>query len=112
MKDNNVYLKNIIDKAQEAIQFCQNMTKDSFLLDGKTQSAVIMKLIVIGEEAKKVPEEVISKIDLPWRMIIGFRNFAVHEYFNVNLERIWDTAQNDLPSLITKISGYLENNKL
>ncbi len=108
MKDINIYLKNIIDKAQEAVQFCQNMTKESFSLDNKTQSAVIMKLIVVGEEAKKVSEEITSKIDLPWRMIIGFRNFAVHEYFNVNLERIWDTVQNDLPNLITKISVYLE----
>ena len=112
MKDINIYLKNIIDKAQEAVQFCQSMTKESFSLDGKTQSAVIMKLIVIGEEARKLSDETKGKIDLPWRMIIGFRNFAVHEYFNVNLERIWDTLQNDLPSLITKITDYLENKNI
>lgn len=109
MKDINIYLKNIIDKAQEAVQFCQNMTKESFLLDGKTQSAVIMKLIVIGEEARKLSDETKDKIKLPWRMIIGFRNFAIHEYFNVNLERIWDTVRKDLPNLITKIDTYLEN---
>ncbi len=53
MKDNNIYLKNIIDKAREASEFCDEMSEKDFLNDAKTQSAVIMKLIVIGEESKK-----------------------------------------------------------
>ena len=60
-------------------------------------------------EAKKVPEEIISKIDLPWRMIKGFRNMAIHEYFNIDLVIIWYSVKNDLPSLVTKVSAYLEN---
>ncbi|MBI2062363.1 MAG: DUF86 domain-containing protein [Candidatus Yanofskybacteria bacterium] len=109
MKEISVYLKNIIDKAREAIDFCVGMSEEEFLKDGKTQSAVILKLIVIGEEAKKVPEEVTSKIDLPWRMIKGFRNMAIHEYFNIDLVIIWHSVQNDLPTLIVKITKYLEN---
>ena len=49
MKDSNIYLKNIVDKANEAIGYCDKMSKKDFLADNKTQSAVIMKLIVIGE---------------------------------------------------------------
>lgn len=109
MKETSVYLNNIIDKAREAAGFCVGMSEEEFLKDGKTQSAVILKLIIIGEEAKKVPEEVTSKIDLPWRMIKGFRNMAIHEYFNIDLVIIWHTVQNDIPSLITKIMTYLEN---
>ncbi len=112
MKEINIYLKNIVDKARESIGFCAGMSEEEFLKDGKTQSAVILKLIVIGEEAKKVPEEIISKIDLPWRMIKGFRNMAIHEYFNIDLVIIWHTVQNDLPSLITKIKEYLGNERV
>lgn len=82
MKDINVYLNNILDKAEEAIQHCQRILKDDFLQDDKTQSAVILKLIIIGEEAKKLTEEAKSKIDLPWRMIIGFRNMAILGYYS------------------------------
>lgn len=112
MKETNIYLKNIIDKAREAVDFCVGMSEEEFLKDGKTQSAVILKLIIIGEEAKKVPEEVTSKINLPWPMIKGFRNMAVHEYFNIDLVIIWHSVKNDLPSLITKISTNLENNNV
>ena len=66
MKETSVYLNNIIDKAREAVDFCDGMSDKEFLEDGKTQSAVILKLIIIGEEAKKVSEEVILKIDLPY----------------------------------------------
>lgn len=108
MKDTNIYLRNILDKAEEAIRYCREISKDDFLQDDKTQSAIILKLIIIGEEAKKLTEEVKSKIDLPWRMITGFRNMAIHEYFNIDLTQVWDTVQNDLPDLINKIKSYLK----
>ncbi|HCC59881.1 MAG: hypothetical protein A2402_00630 [Candidatus Staskawiczbacteria bacterium RIFOXYC1_FULL_37_43] len=108
MKDSNIYLKNIVDKANEAIGYCDKMSKKDFLADNKTQSAVIMKLIVIGEEAKKLPEEIKLAIDLPWRMIMGFRNMAVHEYFDIDLVQIWNTMQMDIPDLIDKIEDYLK----
>jgi|SRR3990167_940447 len=112
MKETSIYLKNIIDKAREAVDFCVGISEEEFLKDGKTQSAVILKLIIIGEEAKKIPEEVSLKIDLPWRMIKGFRNMAIHEYFNIDLVIILNTVKNDLPSLITKITAYLENKNI
>lgn len=108
MKDSNIYLKNILDKANEAVEYCDGMLEKDFLSDSKTQSAVIMKLIVIGEEAKKLPEEVKSKIDLPWKMITGFRNMAVHEYFDIDLSQIWNTIQADIPDLVAKIEFYLK----
>ncbi len=107
MKDSNIYLKDIADKAKEAIQYCDNMTEEDFLRDGKTQSAIILKLIVIGEEARKLTEEIKSQINLPWRMIIGFRNMAVHEYFDIDLTQVWNTVQSDLPDLIKKVDDYI-----
>ena len=66
------------------------MTKESFLLDGKTQSAVILKLIVIGEEARKLPDEIKNKIKLlnhaattsarpmPYECVFDTGFFAIH----------------------------------
>jgi len=109
MKDPDIYLKNILDKAREAVGYCDNISKESFLEDDKTQSAVILKLIIVGEEAKKLSEEIQSKIDLPWRMIIGFRNMAVHEYFSIDVSQIWITVKIDLPDLIKRIETYLKS---
>ena len=109
MKDFNIYLKNILDKAKESETYCLDMSKESFLKDDKTQSAIILKLIIIGEEAKKLPEEIKAEINLPWRMIIGFRNMAIHEYFNIDLSQIWTTVKTDLPRLIEQVEPYLQN---
>lgn len=107
MKDNNIYLKNILDKAKEAINYCDGLSLEIFLKNDLVQSAVILKLIIIGEEAKKISEITKSSINLPWRKIIGFRNMAVHEYFDIDPTQIWNTVKTDLPDMITKIETYL-----
>jgi uncharacterized protein with HEPN domain len=107
-KDNTIYLRNMLDKAREAVAFCEHKTLEDFFADAMLQSAVVMKLIVVGEEARKVPEQVAKEIDLPWRMIVGFRNMAVHEYFDLDLEQVWVTVQEDLPTLIDAIEAYLK----
>ena len=66
MKDDQVYLNQILEAITKIETFTTGLSRDQFLVDGKTQSAVILKLIIIGEEAKKVSEEVILKIDLPY----------------------------------------------
>ena len=107
MKDYSVYLKNILDKAQEAVRYCLEMSKEDFLKDDKTQSAVILKLIVIGEEATKLRQDMKDAISLPWRSIIGFRNMAIHEYFDIDMSQIWITVQTDLPELVGKVEKFL-----
>lgn len=111
MKDSALYLRNIIDKADEAVGFCAGLTRDDFLKNDLVQSAVIMKLIVIGEEAGKLPDEVADVIDLPWRQIRGFRNMAVHEYFELDLDQVWVTIQEDLPDLLKKCRAYVDGNR-
>ena len=108
MKDNNIYLKNILDKAKEAIGFCDGLLPEDFLKNELVQSGVILKLIIIGEEAKKLPEIITSNIDLPWKKIIGFRNMAVHEYFDIDPAQVWKTVKDDLPDMITKIEAHLK----
>ena len=106
-KDSKIYLKNMLDKAQEAIEYCSGFALSDFTKDSKTQSAVMMKLIVIGEEAKKLPKELMDNINLPWKDIIGFKNIAVHKYFDIDMLEVWKTVQSDLPELISQISKHI-----
>jgi uncharacterized protein with HEPN domain len=78
------------------------------LADQKTQSAVIMQLVVIGELVKKLPEELKTKIDLPWKSMAGFRDFAVHEYFELDLQQLWDTASRDVLTVKEKLEAFLK----
>lgn len=101
------YLAFMRDKATEAQGFVAGFIEDQFLSDNKTQSAVILKLAIIGEIAKKISPGAKEAIDLPWKEIAGFRDMAIHEYLQLSLTIIWATTQHPLSDLITKIDAYL-----
>lgn len=102
------YVEHIKTAAQDARAFVHGLTKDDFLVDKRTQNAVVMCLIVIGEAAAKLmdkcPEYVALHTQVPWRNMRGMRNRIAHGYFEINLELVWETTQSALPNLITTLS--------
>ena len=73
--------------------------------------AVVRNLIVIGEAAVHVPEDICRKHpDVPWYEMRGMRNFVVHKYFRASDAVIWDTVHVDLPPLPALIKKILEEN--
>ena len=109
MKDNKLYIEYILDSVRKIESYTLGFDNDSFLKDSKTQSSVIMQLILIGEVSNKLSEDTKSKIDLPWHKIIGLRHMAVHEYMNLDLYIIWDTVQNKIPEMKEKLLEYKQN---
>jgi uncharacterized protein with HEPN domain len=78
-----------------------------FLNDKRTQQAVIMSLIIIGEAATKVMDSYAeftqAHAEVPWRSMRGMRNRIAHGYFDINLEVVWETVQAALPELLKKL---------
>jgi uncharacterized protein with HEPN domain len=73
------------------------------------RSAVLQKLIVVGEAASRMPDNYsMNHPEIPWVDMINFRNFAVHEYFAVNWQIVWDTAKDDIPLIEKQIKVLLE----
>jgi len=60
---------------------------------------------LIGEISKKVSDETKNKYNLPWKQIIGFRDRAIHNYFEINLNVVWDTIFEDIPVLKKELQG-------
>lgn len=106
-KEHDITLELILGASQKLADFLLSFDLDKFLSDQKTQSAVIMQLIVIGELAKKLPQEIKNQIDLPWKLMAGFRDLAVHEYFELDLRQIWETASRDVPLVKQKLETFL-----
>jgi uncharacterized protein with HEPN domain len=76
------------------------MTRDEFVADTRTQWAVEMGLIRIGEGVNRIPGPVLAQFDAqPWREIVGMRNFAAHQYDDLDPGRVWRTATVDVPAL-------------
>lgn len=105
---------------REAIANARNdigaLTKEQFLLDGKTQRAVIESIIVIGESANSVMRlEPFIEQDHPevwqhFRDVYDMRIVLTHGYFRVDAAVVWDTVKNDLPKLEAILSFVSKNN--
>lgn len=107
-KDGTAYLRLILESFDKIKGYIGEMSYDSFAKDGKTQSAVIMQLQVIGELAKTVPEEIKKSIDIPWKEISGLRDLIAHQYFRLDIQTIWHTTQESVPPVQEKIRKYLQ----
>ena len=103
------YLEQMRQAAADALQFVDGMSKLEFLADKRTQQAVIMSLVILGEVSTKVmdrfPEFTGRHESVPWRNMRGMRNRIAHGYFDINLEVVWDTVQSALPDLLVQLNG-------
>lgn len=102
------YLLDILIAARHAMEFITGLSLGDFKQSKLHQDAVMRNLEIIGEAASKISQEtrnILPKI--PWNDIIGMRNRLVHEYFRIDLEKVWDTVQNDLPYLISLIKPVI-----
>lgn len=99
-KEYRDYLRDIFDSILSIENFVDGMTIQEFLTDLKTQFAVVRAFEIIGEAASKISNEIKEKYqDLPWREMVTMRNKLIHEYSGVSNAVIWQTIQQDLPSL-------------
>ena len=103
MRREELYLSDIVEAADAIQRFIAGIRRDDFLHDELRQSAVLQKLIVIGEAVARLPAEFRERHpEVEWADIVGFRNIAVHEYFAVNWSIVWRAATQDALDLRQK----------
>lgn len=107
------YLEHMQLAATDACSFVDGLSKADFLEDKRTQQAVIMSLIIIGEVATKVmdgfAEFTLAHVEVPWRSMRGMRNRIAHGYFDINLDVVWDTVQTALPELLKQLPAVCKD---
>lgn len=103
------YLDHILRAATDACGFVDGLGREEFLADKRTQQAVIMSLVIIGEAATKIMDRhstfVERESDIPWRSMRGMRNRIAHGYFEIDLDVVWDTVRIALPALLARLSA-------
>jgi uncharacterized protein with HEPN domain len=105
------YLEHMLEAAKLATSYAEGLDKNDFLADRRTQQAIIMNIIVIGEAATRLvndyPEFVDRYPNVPWRNMRGMRNRMAHGYFDINLDTVWNTVREAMPQLVDQLKAIL-----
>ncbi len=108
-RDSRLYLEDILSSIERVQVYVYGVSFDEFSRDTMRVDAVVRNLEVIGEAAKRLPDEVRGRYpEGEWRKISGFRDIVAHEYFAVDLEIIWDVVTAKLPPLRVLVARMLE----
>jgi uncharacterized protein with HEPN domain len=87
--------------SQRVLDFVGDQSFESFSQDLKTQSAVILQILILGEAAKRLSSELRGRYpEIPWSDIMRMRDKLIHHYESMDAGEIWQAAREDIPALL------------
>ena len=99
-----IRLRHMLDAAREAVAFSAGRGPDDFRRDRVLTLALVKCIEIIGEAASRVSAETrAAHGGIPWSEAVAMRNRLVHGYFDVDLDRVWDTVVDDLARLVPEL---------
>jgi|WetSurMetagenome_2_1015567.scaffolds.fasta_scaffold1450872_1 uncharacterized protein with HEPN domain len=109
MKIPHVYIEDMIEAIELINSYLKDVPEDQFSRNTEQQDAVIRRLSIIGEAATKLSDD-IKKLspEIPWKIMVSFRNIAIHEYANVAMGKVWEIYKQDLSPLHIQLTSLLK----
>jgi len=102
MREYRLLLSDILQAAEDIHNFTQGKSREDFVADEKTRSAVLYKFAIMGEATKLLPDQVRKQYpDIPWRSIAGLRDKVIHGYIGVDYELLGETIDKKIPVVIS-----------
>ena len=99
-----IRLRHMLDAAATAMRLAQGRTRRNLDEDEGLVLSLTKSIEMMGEAARHVSESTREGTpSIPWTQIIAMRHRLVHAYFDIDLEVLWRTVQDDLPALIAQL---------
>jgi uncharacterized protein with HEPN domain len=103
-------LRDILDSAETIRGYLAGVSRDDFMGNLEKQDAVLRRFEIVGEAASRLaPDTQALFPNLPFKQMRGMRNIIAHDYGDVDIEQVWETASRDLDVLIDSLSEFFEN---
>jgi uncharacterized protein with HEPN domain len=100
----SVHVEQMLNAAAMATSYVEGYDRDDFLNDKRTQQAVTLNILIIGELATKIvqnhPDFADANADIPWSSMRNMRNRIAHGYYEVDFEVVWETVSLSVPPLV------------
>jgi len=110
MNRDDAYLKAILREISSIPVIMKGYSVEAFMKSEKTQKAICMTLLNIGELVKGISDDLKCRYpDIPWKEIAGLRDITAHKYHSLNMERVWTTAKKDILELKLQIINMLKD---
>lgn len=106
-KDPRVFMAQILERIDRILTFTED-GREAFFESQLLQDAAIRNLEVIGEAAKRVPDDYRNSYPtIPWQGLASLRDVLIHQYEGVSLDEVWRIVRDELPPLRQAISSIL-----
>jgi uncharacterized protein with HEPN domain len=106
-KDQKAYLHDMLESAQKALGYVQDVSYDEFWRNSEKRDAVAMRIAAIGEAARQITAATEAAVpNVPFHLIRGMRNRIAHHYDKVDFVEVWKVTQQDLLPLVAALKRY------
>ncbi|HEY2030555.1 MAG TPA: DUF86 domain-containing protein [Myxococcales bacterium] len=107
-RETRLYLDDMLEACRRVISYTTGMSFEHFVADQRTRDAVARNLEILGEAAKKVPEDVRKQLPaISWREVCAFRDVLAHNYFGIDERIVWDVVTLRAPSIMRELQPFL-----
>jgi len=111
-RDYKLFIKDVADAINDIEVFIGEMRYEEFLIDKKTQKAVVWQIHIVGEATKNIPNSVRNKYkEIPWKDMAGMRDKISHLYFGIDYKIVWEVIRKKLPTIRLVIKKMIDDLK-